>query len=94
MRCFIGSIGKKNSHGCKYDLNYNTGKKEGKEGQKQYLQLMIIRYEYKAEDLSKFSKWEEGKYTRNLVHQGDHHQNNDKDALIGRGQKWSTLAPH
>ena len=54
---------------------------------------MIIRYEYKAEDLSKFSKWEEGKYTRNLVHQGDHHQNNDKDALIGRGQKWSTLAP-
>ena len=55
---------------------------------------MIIRYEYKAEDLSKFSKWEEGKYTRNLVHQGDHHQNNDKDALIGRGKKWSTLSPH
>ena len=48
---------------------------------------MIIRYEYKVEDLSKFSKWEEGKYTRNLVHQGDHHQNNDKDALIGRGSK-------
>ena len=32
---------------------------------------IIIRYEYKVEDLSKFAKWEEGNsYTRNLVHQG------------------------
>ena len=51
---------------------------------------MIIRYEYKAEDLSKFSKWEEGKYTRNLVHQGDHHQNNDKDR---EGVKNGLLSP-
>ena len=35
-------------------------------------QMKIIRYEYKVGDFSKFSKWEEGKYTRNLVHQGDH----------------------
>ena len=36
---------------------------------------VYIRYEYKAEDLSKFAKWEEGKsYTRNLVHQGGDHQ--------------------
>ena len=32
---------------------------------------IIIRYEYKVEDLSTFAKWEEGNsYTRNLVHQG------------------------
>ena len=30
----------------------------------------MLRYKYKAEDLARFAKWQDGKYTRNLVDTG------------------------
>ena len=32
--------------------------------------VIFLRYKYKAEDLVRFAKWQDGKYTRNLVDAG------------------------
>ena len=33
--------------------------------------VIFLRYKYKTEDLVRFAKWQDGKYTRNLVDTGD-----------------------